>query len=66
MPGIRRTAGRHRRMILPPGVVDVSVQLAVPPLSDPVVQLAVPSLIVTVPVGAAPEPLAAATLTATE
>jgi hypothetical protein len=48
-----------------PAVVDVSVQLAVPPLSGLVVQLSAPSPIVTVPVGVAPEPVLA-TLTATE
>ena len=51
--------------VLLPAVVDVRVQLAAPPLSEPVVQLSVPSLIVTVPVGVAPEPVALATLTAT-
>jgi hypothetical protein len=50
-------------MVLLPAVVDVSVQLAVPtPLRVGVVQLLVPSLIVTVPVGVTPEPVAFATV----
>jgi hypothetical protein len=51
-------------IVLLPAVVEVSVQLALPPLSEPVVQPSTPSVIATVPVGV-PDPLVFATLATT-